>query len=65
MTGDVQAVTDWLATLPQGDERKIKLNRVKYKYMNSAWGEITALHLAARFNQVAIAKKLLDEGAGM
>ena len=57
---------DWLSSLPQGDERKDELNKVKYKHK---WGResryCTVLHIAAKNNQVAIAKELLQEGAGM
>ena len=54
---------DWLSSLPQGDERKDELNTVKYK---DQWGDdCTVLYFAAESNQVAIAKELLHEGAGM
>jgi ankyrin repeat protein len=53
--GEVAVVTAWLETLPSDDtERKT------VKYANSS----TALHLAAEYNQPAIAKLLLDKGAG-
>lgn len=55
-------MTGWLATLPTGDEGRIEVNKVKYKY---PWDvHCTALHLAALSNQVAVAKKLLENGAG-
>lgn len=61
--GDVESVTNWLATLPPGDKRKVELNKVKYKYY---FGLIdgSALHLAAYYNQTAIAKLLLEQGSG-
>jgi ankyrin repeat protein len=49
----------WLESLPaSSDEKKTILNTIRYN--NSS----TALHLAAEFNQPAIAKLLLDVGAG-
>ena len=54
---------DWLSSLPQGDERISELNTVKYKNKNGR--DCTVLHIAAESNQVAIAKELLQEGAGM
>ena len=63
MTGNLEAIRDWLSSLPQGDERKDELNTVKYK---DDWkDDCTVLHIAAESNQVAIAKELLQEGAGM
>ena len=54
---------EWLSSLSQGDERKDELNTVKYK---DQWGDdFTVLHIAAESNQVAIAKELLQERAGM
>ena len=54
---------NWLSSLPQGDERKAELNTVKYEYRVEY--DCTVLHIAAESNQVAIAKELLHEGAGM
>ena len=64
---------DWLSSLPQGDERKAELNTVKYMYWRRSdkykWLKrhctCKVLHIAAESNQVAIAKELLQEGAGM
>ena len=56
---------DWLATLPPGDLNTVEYKAIKInliaaddKYKG------TALHLAAFYNQPAIAKLLLDRGAG-
>ena len=67
MTGNLEAMRDWLSSLPQGDERKDELNTVKYKDKWIYYSEYdhTVLHIAAKNNQVAIAKELLQEGAGM
>lgn len=56
-------MTDWLATLPEGEERKAELNKVKYKYIYELY-DGTLLNLAAFHNQAAVARLLLDEGSG-
>lgn len=48
----------WLVTLPHGDAKKIKLNATEY------FDSSRPIHLAVKYNQPAIAKALLDEGAG-
>ena len=53
--GNLGAITTWLDALPSGDDVN------KAKYYNSS----TALHLAAEYNQPAIAKLLLERGAGI
>ena len=60
-------MTDWLAKLPPNDKKKT-LNTIKYEYKVCGIGISgtgTVLHLAAICNQLAIAKLLLDEGAGI
>lgn len=47
-----------MATLPHGDAKKEKLNKMEY------FDSSRPIHLAAKYNQPAIAKALLDEGAG-
>ena len=59
----MEAVAEWLATLPLGDERKAELNIVKYKYFYELY-DGTLLNVAAFHNQAAVAKLLLDEGSG-
>ena len=56
-------MSNWLASLPTVGERKTKLDTVNF--MNSEGNYCTALHLAALATQVAIATKILDEGAGI
>ena len=54
------AFASWLESLPaSSDEKKTILNTIRYN--NSS----TALHLAAEYNRPAIARLLLDEGAGI
>ena len=54
----METVISWLATLPHGEAKRDKLN--KMEYLDSS----RPIHLAAEYNQPAVAKALLDEGAG-
>ena len=64
----MKAVTDWLAKLNSDETKKTELNTIKYKYAMGSSGrehQGTVLHLAVKYNHPAIAKLLIDEGAGM
>ena len=53
------AFSSWLESLPaSSDEKTTILNTIRYNRSS------TALHLAAEYNQPAIARLLLEEGAG-
>ena len=61
-------MTDWLAKLPPDDKKKM-LNTVKYTYTHQVFllpgKKGTVLHVAAKGAQLAVAKLLLEEGAGI
>lgn len=71
MAGSLEELTDRLATLQSGHQRKMNLNAINLKCrypgrhpeaMLNTKG--TALHLAVKSDQLTATKLLLDEGAG-